>query len=697
MQGQRKIRIAVVFGGRSTEHAVSCASASLVLSAIDRERYEVLPIGITRDGRWVLTSGDPGRIGAASPGALPSVEAVATKPGTSIAPLPGGSLQVVSPDEVPRSLGEVDVVLPLLHGAYGEDGTLQGLLELTGTRYAGAGVLASAAGMDKEYMKLILAAHGLPLGRYVVIKDRDWRSGSHERKRLLDEIAELGWPVFVKPARGGSSIGITRVTALADLEPAIDAAREYDPKVLVEAAVDGIEVECAVLEGIDGGPPEASLPGQVLVDERSSFYDFEAKYMASGDTMRIPAPIPATATAEVRRLACAAFDAISCEGLARVDFFYTPDGKIVVNEINTMPGMTAASGFPMMWAATGMAMPELIERIITTALAKRPGLRLVGGCEVGVGVLPFCLGWFAFAGLPGEACAWDHDNLYLVGCGNMPTIGTSNPSLTMTARLPFASLPGEACAGGFAFAGLPFAVTCPEQPDTPDGGIGGCGPPMPPSVSLSLRRFGLLFLGRGLAAIDQRLEVRAGAELRHRGRWHVDGGSGGRVTGGASGALALLKDAETGDGHLVAGRHGRLNGLEYRVHGFGRRLLVPQPSRDRVDQITLVHSSLLRFPHGRSRGLRFRGSRPLTCPKVGDPAPLHNNHGQIRRRVGPNRRWWHRFRNPAGSRHHVPYENRVSWHFPTAAEDRRLHPAHKPIRVLPYAPSAAPATSPTPR
>jgi len=273
-------------------------------------------------------------------------------------------------------------VLPLLHGAYGEDGTLQGLLEMTGTRYVGAGVFASAAGMDKEYMKLLMSARGLPVGRYLVVRDRDWRATA-ERKRVLDEIAELGWPVFVKPARGGSSIGITRVSVADELEPAIEAAREHDPKVLAEGAVDGIEVECAVLEGIDGGPPEASVPGQVVVDPGSAFYDFEAKYFASATTMRIPAPVPAEAAAEIRRLACAAFDAISCEGLARVDFFYTPAGQILVNEINTMPGMTPASGFPMMWAASGLPLPELVDRIIQTALRKRPGLRLA--CASGLG------------------------------------------------------------------------------------------------------------------------------------------------------------------------------------------------------------------------------------------------------------------------------------------------------------------------
>ena len=364
----RKVRVAVVFGGRSTEHAVSCASAGLVLSAIDRDRYDVVPIGIATDGRWVLTADDPVRL-SLSAGSSPSVEAVAV-PGASVVPL-GGSLSVHSPGSVPRDLGEVDVVLPLLHGTFGEDGTIQGLLEMTGTRYAGAGVFASAAGMDKEYMKLILTARGLPVGPYVVVRDRDWSSGVLERKRVLDEIGELGWPVFVKPARGGSSIGITRVLSFSGLEDAVSAARRHDSKVLVEGAVEGLEIECAVLEGLDGGPPEASLPGQVVVDTGSAFYDFEAKYLAAGTYMTIPAPLPPAVTSRVRALACAAFDAISCEGLARVDFFYTTAGTILVNEINTMPGMTPASGFPMMWAASGLPMPQLIDRIIQTALRKQ--------------------------------------------------------------------------------------------------------------------------------------------------------------------------------------------------------------------------------------------------------------------------------------------------------------------------------------
>jgi D-alanine-D-alanine ligase len=512
--GQPKIRVAVVFGGRSTEHAVSCASAGLILSVIDTDRYEVLPIGIATDGRWVLTSGDPARL-ALSSGSVPSVESVTVGDGEIVSRGgPGGSaMQVMSAGSVPRDLGTVDVVLPLLHGAYGEDGTLQGLLEMTGTRYVGAGVFASAAGMDKEYMKLLMSARGLPLGRYVVVRDRDWRTAA-ERKRILDEIAELGWPVFVKPARGGSSIGITRISVLDELEPAIEAAREHDPKVLVEAAVDGIEVECAVLEGLDGGPPEASVPGQVIVDPGSSFYDFEAKYLASATTMRIPAPVPVEAASEIRRMACVAFDAISCEGLARVDFFYTPAGQVLVNEINTMPGMTPASGFPMMWAASGLPLPQLVDRIIQTALRKRPGLRL----------------------------------------------GLARRSPLAARRSP---------AGGRSANGRG------RRPgSSPDAARGRCG------------ALGLLL---GLLAVDERLEVRAGAELGHRGLRHLDGRAGGRVTGRTRGALALLEDTEPGDGHLVTARDSRLDGLKDRVHGFGRGFLVPQPSRDRVDQITLVH------------------------------------------------------------------------------------------------------------
>jgi D-alanine-D-alanine ligase len=402
MNQGRKIRVAVVFGGQSPEHAISCAGGGAMLAAIDRDRYDVIPVGILPDGRWVLTADEPERL-AITGGEMPSVAAVAgsgTQPAPWAAPgagevtadvTPGvtgdataGALTTTEPGAIPRELSEVDVVLPILHGPFGEDGTIQGLLELAGIRYVGAGVLSSAVSMDKEYMKLIFQARGLPVGPYMVVRDRDWQpagggaaspSAAEARKPVLDAIAELGWPVFVKPARGGSSIGTSKATDLGGLYEAIETARRYDPKVLVEKAIDGREIECAVLEGLDGGAPDTSLPGQLLVDGGEEFWDFEAKYLDEASGMAIPAPIPAEATEEVRRLAAAAFDAVSCEGLARVDFFYTGDGEILINEINTIPGMTAASYFPKMWAASGVPVPELIDRLLTTALRKRPGLR----------------------------------------------------------------------------------------------------------------------------------------------------------------------------------------------------------------------------------------------------------------------------------------------------------------------------------
>ena len=396
MSVQRKIRVAVVFGGKGPEHAVSCMGGGNMLGAIDRDRYEVIPVGITREGNWVLTADEPGRL-AISGGELPSVEAVAG-PGGQIVPWAdqsGRALAASAPGEIPHLLGEVDVVLPVLHGPFGEDGTIQGLLEMAGIRYVGAGVLASAVSMDKEYMKMIFKARGLPVGQHVVVRERDWPGGAGngapgtggaalgtggeaahpERKRVLDAIAELGWPLFVKPARGGSSIGTSKAVDMAGLHAAIETARRYDPKVLVEAAIDGVEVECSVLEGIAGAPPDTSIPGQLLIDGGEEFWDFEAKYLDQASGMAIPAPIPADASEEIRRLAAEAFDAVSCEGLARVDFFYTSDGQILINEINTIPGLSPASYFQKMWEASGLPFSQLIDRLLQTALAKRPGLR----------------------------------------------------------------------------------------------------------------------------------------------------------------------------------------------------------------------------------------------------------------------------------------------------------------------------------
>jgi D-alanine-D-alanine ligase len=379
---QRKIRVAVVFGGRGPEHQVSTMGGGNMLGAIDRSRYEVIPVGITTDGNWVQVADAPERL-AVTDGQLPSVEAVAEQ-GSEVVPWSGGVV-ASAPSRIPHLLGDVDVVLPVLHGPYGEDGTIQGLLEMAGVPYVGAGVLASAVSMDKEYMNLVFTAKGLPVGPYVVVRNRDWpgfteselaaAATSVEAKRVLDDIGELGWPLFVKPARGGSSIGTAKAHDMAQLYEAIAAARRYDPKVLVEAAIDGVEVEVSVLEGVDGGAPDTSIPGQLLVDGGEEFWDFEAKYLDPASGMAIPARIPDSAKTEIRRLAAAAFDAVSCEGLARVDFFYTRGGQILVNEINTMPGLSPASYFQKMWEASGLPFPQLVDRLLQTALRKGTGLR----------------------------------------------------------------------------------------------------------------------------------------------------------------------------------------------------------------------------------------------------------------------------------------------------------------------------------
>lgn len=371
---KRKIRVAVVFGGRSSEHEISCVTAGSVLSAIDHDRYEVVPVGITRDGNWVLTSGDPDQLRIdAKNKTLPSV---AGESGTDLA-LPfdtAGQLMTVHPEKGPERLAGVDVVLPLLHGPFGEDGTIQGLFEMMDVRYAGAGVFSSAAAMDKVFMKSILLGNGIPTSDHVAITDRRW---ANERKKVLDDIADLGEVVFVKPARAGSSVGISRVTNPSDADTvitAVEAAREHDPKVLVEAQVVGRELECGVLEAQDGGAPEVSVPAEVHVAEGFDFYDYEAKYLATS-SLSIPAQIPEEATARLRRMAVEVFEAMGCEGLARVDFFYTEDGEVLVNELNTMPGFTPASAFPQMWEASGLDYAALVERMITTALRRGTGLR----------------------------------------------------------------------------------------------------------------------------------------------------------------------------------------------------------------------------------------------------------------------------------------------------------------------------------
>ena len=367
----RRIRVALVFGGRSSEHAVSCATAASVLEAMDRDRYDVVPVGIAKDGHWVLAPDDPEPLRLA-PGHEPEVDGTAS---SVIVPTSATdrTLVVHEPGAPPRTLGEVDVVFPLLHGPFGEDGTIQGLLDLADVRYVGSGVTASATMMDKHVMKVLLAASGLPVGPYVVVTDKDWR---RDPAAAMERVSGLGWPVFVKPARAGSSMGITKVTGPEGLEAAVEAAREHDPKVVVEAAVTGREIECGVLEGHGTAPTRTSVPGECVVLRNHDFYDFDAKYLAEGDVrLDAPADLPDAVAERIRTMAARAFDLAGCEGLARVDFFLTDDGEVVLNEVNTMPGFTPSSMFPRMWAASGISYPELIDELVSLALERRTGLR----------------------------------------------------------------------------------------------------------------------------------------------------------------------------------------------------------------------------------------------------------------------------------------------------------------------------------
>ena len=365
-----RIRVAVVFGGRSSEHEISCVSAGGVLRALDPQQFDVVPVGITPKGEWVLVGAEPDRL-AIEGGQLPSLD------GSSGAPVvwtadPSRQLSVQEPGQVPEVLGEVDVVFPLLHGPYGEDGTIQGLLELAGVPYVGSGVLASAAAMDKTVTKILVAATGIEQATYVVVSDRRW---TFDRAGALESVRALQLPVFVKPARAGSSQGVVRVTEWSGLEAAIDVARQHDPKVLVEEGIAGREIECGVLSALDGSGPEASVPAEIRIKGAHDFYDFEAKYLDDVTELTVPADLPDEISDRVRAAACTAFDAVGCEDYARVDFFVTEDGRVVFNEINTIPGFTPISLFPQMWAATGVTYPELVARLVKSALGKRRGLR----------------------------------------------------------------------------------------------------------------------------------------------------------------------------------------------------------------------------------------------------------------------------------------------------------------------------------
>jgi D-alanine-D-alanine ligase len=350
---KRRLRIGVVFGGRSGEHEVSLASARSVMSVLDPDRYEIVPIGITHSGRW-LTTGDPMAVLAAGGPTDALIGHTARESRRELVPGATGS-----------AFPKLDVVFPLLHGPFGEDGTIQGLLELASVPYVGCGVLASSLGMDKIASKQIFVAHGLPVAPFQEIKRSFWEA-SPERV-LVGLEAALGYPVFVKPANLGSSIGISKARDRAELRAALYDAARYDRRLIIEKAVPNArEFECSVLGNDD---PIASLPGEVV--PCNEFYDYSAKYLENRSQLLIPAPIPAEATARVRALALRAFMALDGAGLARVDFLMNgATGELFVNELNTMPGFTAISMYPKLWEASGISYPDLVDRLVDLALER---------------------------------------------------------------------------------------------------------------------------------------------------------------------------------------------------------------------------------------------------------------------------------------------------------------------------------------
>jgi D-alanine-D-alanine ligase len=350
MSPDRRLRVVLLFGGRSAEHDVSCTSAVAVARALDPKRYEVVPVAISREGRWSLADGALAAIEAERwPAAFPT-EGAPVRISESVPARLEGSV----------TAGPIDVVFPLLHGPYGEDGTVQGLLELADLPYVGSGVLASALAMDKAMAKVVFAQAGLPQVPYLTVAEPGWRGRVDALARQV--AAELGWPVFVKPARLGSSIGITKVPGPDGLAAALDAAFAHDGKVLVERGMSARELECGVL-GLDA--PEASVVGEIV--PANEFYDFEAKYLDESKLL-IPAPVPDAVAARVRELALRAFAALGCEGLARVDFFWGEAAdQVLINEVNTIPGFTPVSMFPLLWQASGVPYPELIGRLVALA------------------------------------------------------------------------------------------------------------------------------------------------------------------------------------------------------------------------------------------------------------------------------------------------------------------------------------------
>jgi len=385
----KKLRVGILFGGRSGEHEVSLLSAASVLHAIDKNKYEVVPIGITKEGRWVTAADaerllhgkfeDHKHLRAGDPEATPGAAVLARGESVVVPPEPQrhGSITLFETDASSHALTrraadraiDVDVIFPVLHGTFGEDGTIQGLLELADMAYVGAGVLGSAAGMDKDIMKALFRAAGLPIVKHVTLQRSEWEADPKKIQKLVE--SKLKYAVFVKPANLGSSVGISKAHDRKELGPAIEEAAKFDRKIVIEQGVGGRkqkarEIECSVL-GND--KPEASLPGEIVPS--TEFYDYNAKYLDEGSELIIPAKLSKAATKEVQRLAVGAFKAVDCSGLARVDFLMDPKSrKIYLNEINTMPGFTSISMYPKLWAASGVSYPDLIGRLIELGLER---------------------------------------------------------------------------------------------------------------------------------------------------------------------------------------------------------------------------------------------------------------------------------------------------------------------------------------
>jgi len=384
----KKLRVGILFGGRSGEHEVSLLSAASVFKAIDQDKYEVVPIGITKEGRWVTAADaerllhgkfeDHKHLRAGDPEATPGAAVLAKGESVVVPPEPQrhGSITAFETDASAHALTrraadraiDVDVIFPVLHGTFGEDGTIQGLLELADMPYVGAGVLGSAAGMDKDIMKALFRAAGLPIVKHVTLLRSEWETNPKKVQKLVE--SKLKYPVFVKPANLGSSVGISKAHNRKDLGPAVEEAAKFDRKIVIEQGVGrkqkAREIECSVL-GND--KPEASLPGEIVPS--TEFYDYNAKYLDEGSQLIIPAKLSKSETKEVQRLAIGAFQAVDCAGLARVDFLMEPKSrKIYLNEINTMPGFMAISMYPKLWAASGVSYSDLIGRLIHLGLER---------------------------------------------------------------------------------------------------------------------------------------------------------------------------------------------------------------------------------------------------------------------------------------------------------------------------------------